>query len=81
MRLDLRKISQQGEFSAPVIAEEADDADEHGTRVIVKGDEAWAPGVLQQGGERRQAARQARRCLFPAARVKRDSTCTSPVRR
>jgi hypothetical protein len=37
VRIDLRKISQQGEFSAPVIAEEADDADEHGTRVIVKG--------------------------------------------
>lgn len=37
VRIDLRKISQQGEFSAPVVAEDADDASEHGTRVVIKG--------------------------------------------
>jgi hypothetical protein len=37
VRIDLQKISQQGEFAAPVVVEVADDAAEHGTRVIVKG--------------------------------------------
>jgi hypothetical protein len=37
VRIDLRKISEEGEFAAPMVSEVADDAAEHGTRVIVKG--------------------------------------------
>jgi hypothetical protein len=36
VRIDLRKISQQGEFSAPVVSEPADDTSEHGTRVVIR---------------------------------------------
>ena len=35
VELDLQKISSRGEFKAPVVTEPADDAAEHGTRVII----------------------------------------------
>lgn len=37
LRIDLKEISEKGEFSAPVVDEIADDPSEHGTRIIVKG--------------------------------------------
>lgn len=37
VRIDLRRIIQEGKFSAPVVTEAADDVAEHGTRVIIKG--------------------------------------------
>ena len=68
VEIDLQKISGRGEFKAPIVSEPADDASEHGTRVIIRQAQARAAGLPHPPEQRRQAARQARRRLRVPAR-------------